>query len=324
MRTRPLIAGAAVTAVTAAAAGGVALAGRRQLQDLASHADPNVVEDFARPTGHEVDVEVADGTVLATVSVGDGPTIVLAHGWTADVRAWALVVPHLVAAGHRVVLFDQRGHGLSTVGADGFSVDALADDYRAVLETLDLHDVVVAGHSMGGIGLQSLLLRHPGAAGRVRACAYVASIGRPPPAPRMIALQRGVLGTSWFDRRRRGPRLGTLWALWAFGRDPAPSHVEAARRIFVDCPMTTAVGFAEALRDFDFTDRLHTLTQPSLVLCGTEDRVTWPAGSRELHERLANATIEWFPNAGHILPFERADETAKLIADLAARAAAPV
>jgi non-heme chloroperoxidase len=304
--------------VAGAVGGGLALGAHHELAKLAENPDPNVIEDFARPAGDERTVRSPDGTEIATVSLGAGRPIVLAHGWTANLRTWALMAPVLAEAGHRVVLFDQRGHGLSTVGSGGYAIDGLADDYQAVLEQLDLHDAVVGGHSMGGIGLLSLMALRPEVVReRVAGVVFVASEARPTPLPRATVALRKVAATSWFDRRRRGPRAGLLWTLPAFGKEPAYSQVEASRRMFVDCPMTTALGFADPLADFDLTDRLPAMTTPALVLCGTDDRVTPPERSRELHRLLPDARIEWLPDAGHLLPFERASETSKLILDFA-------
>ena len=70
------------------------------------------------------------------------------------------------------VAFDRRGHGESNVGESGHSVDNLADDVRSVLESLDLHDAVLVGHSMGGMAMQAFVIRHPTSLGRARARAW--------------------------------------------------------------------------------------------------------------------------------------------------------
>ena len=71
------------------------------------------------------------------------------------------VAHRLLEAGHQVVLYDQRGHGESTVGDDGFTIPRLGADLRAVLEAVDARDAVLAGHSMGGMTIQSLVAHHP-------------------------------------------------------------------------------------------------------------------------------------------------------------------
>ena len=75
--------------------------------------------------------------------------MVLAHGYLDDHHAFDEVAPRLVAAGRRVVLFDQRGHGDSRSGTDGLSPRSMASDYAAVLQHFDVQDGVLVGHSMG-------------------------------------------------------------------------------------------------------------------------------------------------------------------------------
>jgi len=70
-------------------------------------------------------------------------------------------VARLVAAGRRVVLYDQRGHGASTLGPGAPTVDQLGEDLAAVLDAVDARDAVVAGHSMGGHGALVLGMKHP-------------------------------------------------------------------------------------------------------------------------------------------------------------------
>ena len=86
---------------------------------------------------------------MHTAGPEDGPVVVLAHCWTGSQQVWAPVARRLVAAGCRVVRWDQRGHGRSRAGHKGHSIEGLADDLASVLDQLDLHDVVLAGHSMG-------------------------------------------------------------------------------------------------------------------------------------------------------------------------------
>ena len=105
-----------------------------------------------------------DGGV-GRLRVSDGgtgsPTIVFVHGLGGDHTVWDAQVAHLRVR-HRVVAYDQRGHGESTPAASGgYTVDALADDLEAVHRALDLGPIVLVGHSMGGAVLSTYAGRHP-------------------------------------------------------------------------------------------------------------------------------------------------------------------
>jgi len=80
---------------------------------------------------------------------GAGQPVVLIHGYPLSGRAWDKQVAVLLEAGHRVITYDRRGFGKSSQPASGYDYDTFAADLHALLEHLDLHDAVLAGHSMG-------------------------------------------------------------------------------------------------------------------------------------------------------------------------------
>ncbi len=80
---------------------------------------------------------------------GAGQPVVLIHGYPLSGRAWDRQVPVLLEAGHRVITYDRRGFGQSDQPGVGYDYDTLAADLVALLEHLDLWDVVLVGHSMG-------------------------------------------------------------------------------------------------------------------------------------------------------------------------------
>ena len=88
--------------------------------------------------------------------------MVLAHGWTLTHASWLPVVEPLVAAGVRVVTYDQRGHGESSPLRGETSVRMLGDDLAAVLDVVAPHGpVVLGGHSMGGMTVMAYAGLHP-------------------------------------------------------------------------------------------------------------------------------------------------------------------
>ncbi len=80
---------------------------------------------------------------------GSGPPVVLIHGYPLSGRAWDKQVPVLLEAGHRVITYDRRGFGQSSQPTTGYDYDTFASDLSRLLETLDLTDVTLVGHSMG-------------------------------------------------------------------------------------------------------------------------------------------------------------------------------
>ncbi len=81
---------------------------------------------------------------------GTGRPIVLLHGWPLSHRSWEKQVPVLLGEGFRVIMYDRRGFGGSSKPESDYNYDVLADDLHKLLTTLDLHDAVLVGFSMGG------------------------------------------------------------------------------------------------------------------------------------------------------------------------------
>jgi non-heme chloroperoxidase len=80
---------------------------------------------------------------------GAGQPVVPIHGYPLSGRGWDKQVPVLLEAGYRVITYDRRGFGKSSQPASGYDYDTFAADLNTLLEHLDLHDAVLAGHSMG-------------------------------------------------------------------------------------------------------------------------------------------------------------------------------
>src|SRR6195952_1898350 len=126
----------------------------------------------AMPTGRSVDVRSADGVRIHTEVFGpdDGYPIVLAHGITCAIRVWANQINDL-AGDYKVIAYDHRGHGRSGAPKPGgYGLDFLAAARAAVLAARLKRGerAVIAGHSMGGIAIESWAQRYPA---RVRQCA---------------------------------------------------------------------------------------------------------------------------------------------------------
>jgi pimeloyl-ACP methyl ester carboxylesterase len=113
-----------------------------------------------RQAGFTVDV----GAVrLSGEQHGEGPAIVLLHGLTATRRYVVMGSRALERSGHRVVLYDARGHGHSGPAprSDAYTYELLAEDLRAVLDALGIERAVLAGASMGAQTALRFALDHP-------------------------------------------------------------------------------------------------------------------------------------------------------------------
>src|SRR5690242_1840457 len=131
---------------------------------------------------HRIQVRSADGTRLNIESFGpdDGPTVLLAHGWTCSITFWTKQVDDLVRNGIRVIAYDQRGHGSSgPAGPAGHTPQALPDDLSAVVDSARVRGrkVILGGHSMGAMTLIAFGARHPEQLRQRVSAALLASTG---------------------------------------------------------------------------------------------------------------------------------------------------
>jgi pimeloyl-ACP methyl ester carboxylesterase len=302
-----------------ATAGAAVVAAAAAAKRWAQTDDPTGGAPLCLPDGEEHTVATPDGGKLSVTTAGNGDRLfVLSHCWTGDRRVWGPVARRLVERGHRVVLYDQRGHGASTAGAAGLTFAALATDVATVLEHVDGRDAVLAGHSMGGMSLQSFAIRHPHhLRERVRGMMLVStvcgglSLGRLRDriAPRLVA-------SAGASRIMSSRRFGPVAVRGSAGRTPALSHLQAVAETFAATPPETRGAFLSAITEMDFAEQLAEVDVPVTVVVGTHDQLTPVPRARELASAIPTARLEVLPDRGHMLPAEAPDELTELLLQL--------
>lgn len=315
VKRRSVLIPAAAAAVAGTALAAVA-AGRR----WRSAEDPCATTVLDQTGARPFKVERPDGAVLDGVVVGPdgGPAVVLSHCWTGSRATWEPVAARLVAAGCRVVLYDQRGHGASTMGPDAPTVEGLGDDLAAVLETVDARGAVLAGHSMGGMTLQALAVNRPDViAERVRALVLAGTAGFGVAAGPFSAPVRFVTGDRRLERVMAG-RFGPALSRGSVGRRPRQAHLVATRDAWLSLPTDVRRQFLVALQAMDFRAGLARVTVPTTVVVGSRDLLTPPRLGRALAAAIPGARLVEVPGAGHMLPYEEPDLLAEHILSAAA------
>ena len=244
--------------------------------------------------------------------------VLLLHGWTVSAdTTWFSVYPAL-AGQHPVLAVDHRGHGRGIRGETPFSLEACADDAAALLDLLDLRDVVVAGYSMGGPIAMLLWQRRPErVAGLVVAATALEwrSLRWERLAWRGIALLelglRVGAGDGFVQRYLReamaeAPEVAPLRA-WVGG--------ELKRGYSRD---VAAAG--RALSEFDASALAPSIEVPSATVVTNLDRLVRPAKQHDLARALGSPVFEL--DADHDAPLVRAKEFAQVMANAVAAVAA--
>ncbi|MDQ2723955.1 MAG: alpha/beta hydrolase [Actinomycetota bacterium] len=325
-----VLAGAGVAGVT----GGI-VAERAMIRAQRQRPDPVAgVDTGLRPDVIGRLLTMSDGGRLRVLEQGTGPAILLLHGITLAASIWHFQLPELAAAGYRVVAYDQRGHGASTVGREGLTLDRLAADLAEVLDALDLGQVVLVGHSMGGMVALRYLAGDREATtghGRIGALALVATSANPvvgsgiPGARAVIAAARPLLSrAAWATSRLPGPSLGGgdlsfLLARVTFGDEPSTSQVALTRDITAAVPARVAAELLSEIVRYDEFATLDHLDLPTTIVVGTNDLMTPVRHARTMTDVIAGADLVTLEGCGHMVMLERPEELATALEKLAGR-----
>jgi non-heme chloroperoxidase len=121
-------------------------------------------------------ISIKDGTTIYFKDWGSRQPVVFSHGWPLSADAWDDQMLFLAQNGYRVIAHDRRGHGRSSQTRAGNDMDTYADDLSVLLDTLDLTNAVLVGHSTGGSEITCYIGRHG-----TRRVSKVVMIGAVPP-----------------------------------------------------------------------------------------------------------------------------------------------
>lgn len=269
------------------------------------------------------------------------PTVVFCHGYTLSLRSWVFQRRALKAAGYRVVLWDQRGHGRSGAGSkESYEIDQLGLDLDAVIDAVvPQGPLILVGHSMGGMTLMSLAVHNPELIReRVIGVAFVST------SP------GGISAVSWGLGRvlgkvvhRLGPvavgqlagRQGLVNSVLKAGREVEEYFVDlysfaspvplSIVRLTADMIFQTRIEvISDFMETFDKHDKRAALEQfigvETLVLNGVQDMLTPPEHSEEIIKLIPGAEHVLVNDAGHIIMLEHGDVVSEQLLALTLRA----
>jgi non-heme chloroperoxidase len=240
----------------------------------------------------------------------DAPTVVLSHCWTGNHEIWVPVARRLREQGYRVVLYDQRGHGASTLGTAPITVELLAHDLATVLEATDVRGAVLAGHSMGGMSIMSLAnhrsdILHERARAVVLVATSATKVGNyPDPVLRRMAAP--LVGSPALTRAMAS-RNGHRFVRGVFGTEPVHAHMVLTASAFARAHPGARADFMVAFSTMDLLEGIATIQLPTTVIVGSRDTLTLPLKSDEMVATIPGARLVTLPDRGHMLPLEDPD-----------------
>jgi pimeloyl-ACP methyl ester carboxylesterase len=331
------IAGAAVGVVAAGLATVFAVERSLVRKSLNAPGDPHAEEPFEeQPFDEQLTVTAADGTDLHVEVVeasrpGKKPTVVFVHGLALDMGTFYFQRQALASQGdHRLVFYDQPGHGRSSrLKSGNYDIAALGKSLAAVLDaTVPDGHIILVGHSMGGMTIMAFAEQYPEWFGaRVTGVVLMSTsaglvdktkLGIPTLVARASAPffplwgRAAHLGGGTIDRARLVSS-DLAWLLtrrYGFGdARPSPSLVTFVESMNSKTSVETLTKYLRTLYDHDRAPALSALRGvPVLVIVGTKDYLTPVVHSEEILKHLPEAELVKIENSGHVVMLEKADE----------------
>jgi pimeloyl-ACP methyl ester carboxylesterase len=260
------------------------------------------------PPGAPKDAMYADlgGVRIRFTDQGEGPPVVLIHGFASALETWRGVVPEL-AKKHRVIALDLKGFGWSSRPEGDYSPQAEAELVLALLEQRNVHSAAVVAHSWGSSVALAMALLAPERVTRLAlydAWVYEEQL----PTAFLWARASGV-GEVLFDAfysERADEKIAR--AFYDPRKYVTERFVEDVERA-LDRPGTTAAALAavRAQRYAEMQKEYATVKQPTLLLWGREDEVTLLPYGERLARELPHAHLVVYPRCGHFPMIEAAD-----------------
>ncbi len=252
-----------------------------------------------------------NGITVAYKEIGSGYPLVLVNGFASTMDMWNPPVLADLARHFRVIIFDHRGTGYSSVSDEPFSIRLFSEDTVALMDALGIVQAHVLGHSMGASVTQELVLEQPAMVNRLILVSGTCGGGE------MVRMEPAVWETL-ADKSGTSLDLANRMFSVLFTKDWLAAHDP-----WQYCPEVTettseesATRQAEAFFSWPGShDRLPSIRSPTLVVTGTDDMVIPPVNSRMLADGISNARLVGFPGAGHGLMYQCPGEFAAVVRD---------
>jgi len=280
---------------------GAAIAASLALPMSALAADKAAASKPATP-GHAHPKQAAntimtkDGTQIYYKDWGTGRPVVFSHGWPLTADAWEGQMVYLGERGYRAIAHDRRGHGRSGQPWNGNDMDTYADDLATLIDTLDLKDAVLVGHSTGGGEVARYLGRHGS-----KRVAKAVLLGAVPPIMLQTAANPGGLPMSVFDGIRAGVRADRsqffkdLTVPFYGANRPGAKVSQGLKDSFwlmgMQGSLKSELDCIKQFSETDFTEDLKKIDVPTWIVHGDDDQIVPIADSAMLSAKLVKGSI---------------------------------
>lgn len=286
--------------------------------------DSNLLENLNRPDGSKIHIKI----------YGDkqNPPIIFIHGWNANSNEWFYERRYFTDK-YRVIVYDLPGLGKSK-GPENkdYSLIKMANDLNAILEHLHLSNVVLWGHSMGGMiiltyctrilknnykNIKGIILQHTTFTDPTKTSilnSILPKIEKPvlfPICYIMIALWPLIWLLKWLSYFNGTQLISTRFLFFTGTQTPAQLNFISLLSA-KSSPAVFARGMLAMMKTYDVTNELQHLNIPTLILSGKYDRLTKPFASAYMNKSITNSIYYSLPNSGHQGLVENNQDTIKI------------
>lgn len=242
---------------------------------------------------------------------GSGEDLVLIGGLTSDHQVWKSTL-RLFSKHFRVLIFDNRGAGRSSTPDVPYTMEMMAQDTVQLMDALHISHAHILGHSMGGGIAQQIALLAPE---KINKLVIACSRSKPNALASMVfsmrvklqemgmsneGLAEYVMPFLFGDEFLNNPLLVKGFIQWTL-RNPFP-QTEKGYRSQLHAAITR-----------DFSDQLHQITTPTLVIAGEEDILMKPKHAEQVSKSIKNSTFITIPNCAHMPHVEKSKEFAEIV-----------
>jgi pimeloyl-ACP methyl ester carboxylesterase len=242
---------------------------------------------------------------------GESTPLVLISGFTVDHSIWDSVAG-MLSKKFKVITFDNRGVGQSSVPNQPYTIEMLADDTAALIQAVSEDPVYVVGQSMGGAIAQNLAYRYPQLVQKLIIANSFPFLAEP---FRLFCESK----LEMYDIGVPHSILDQMALPWAFSNNFLANRglVKEIAKIIKDNPLAqTACGYRNqwrALSEFNSVDWLEKIRVPTKIIAGECDIISSVAESEVLASKISNSTLSVINGVGHASQIEKPNEFVEIV-----------
>jgi len=261
---------------------------------------------------------------------GSGDPLLCVMGFATDSTGWLMQTP-VFAEQYRTIVFDNRGVGRSSKPTGAYTIHEMADDAVALLDHLKIDRAHLLGVSMGGMIAQELVLRHPERVrGLVLACTFPEPDAATEEQRTIIFTQMGGSITDGGEMKIDFTALDPMSFFQhllplVFNPSFIQTELPKLMQMFAGAlqygfSIEAIMGQMQAIMGHKSTDRLASITAPTMVITGDADRLISPANSDVLAKSIPGAKLVTIPGGSHAFNIEMPDLFNRAVLDFLATA----